>query len=614
MTESTWKGKAYPDVAKPVEADLKKLRQTMMVALDETCWQWDLHGEAAGGSAAAAAQPLDVTAPREVDVLELINATTQAIRAVRNYLFALPPTVAASDAQQVGAAGGINERSASGSLRRKPSATFKGQHGSVKAKDAFKRQSSFSGLPRPGVTGLPMQHFSSTTGASSGRGQVSASGAPQQLPFQTVKRLNVSSSVDFSRATTPFSPASAGPPPSSYRAAGIERRVASEMLQKRSSIEEEQPITPASAPRDPLVVVRASALEVLGMLRDLEEKNRVAVVPSTKGTAFGRLPPSSSKASVRMLRGDYSESSFGVNDEQHDDEEDGDDDVAYRSDLTLADLGEQRSLVRRYLATVNTVMSELRPQKGGAKQVATGLVGAAQPLSPRLAIVDLASTEDDLPSWARTNLDDPPATRLNSSTPTWLPRLRLLIDDLLSNEAATSLGFSPSASPAATLHRLANGLLLCHAFNAALRTSARPWGFIDEGTVHDDVDEEDGDGDEKGAVEADEEQREEEGNGQGAKRTSTKSKITAGRWTFRRVENLRRFAAAVQLRYGSSGSSGCTVTPAVRAFDAVRVARRGEEDETDTRWQTQLEGLVGAWLGAVVREVREVDEMGEGGG
>lgn len=66
------------------------------------------------------------------------------------------------------------------------------------------------------------------------------------------------------------------------------------------------------------------------------------------------------------------------------------------------------------------------------------------------------------------------------------------------------------------LEKLASGQLLCVAYNAAVRQSRRPWGYISQDSIHD-----------VAALEAAAEAGE-------AKRSG---------WTFRRSDNLRLWAA-----------------------------------------------------------------------
>ncbi|PWN25529.1 hypothetical protein BDZ90DRAFT_233973 [Jaminaea rosea] len=548
ITQSTWKGRAYPDIAKPVEADLKRLRQTMLSCLDQTCRHWDLHGSS------GPSQPTS----RSIDVLDLINTTTQAIRAVRNYLFALPPLVVDTQPSDLQQASNGN-LSAPPSLRKKPSSNLKAQHhaGSVKAKDAFKRQSSFFGVSR----GTLPQRIPS--------GSSTPSSAEQHQPFQMIQRRQASQDGYEAGAY------SVSPPqdwPKDER-----RRPSDDQYNGRNE-----------ASRDPLVVVRSSALEVLGMLRVLEERSRIEG-HSEAVTSHDPLPPSSSLTSTRMLRGDYNESCLSIDGDSTTDAGSLDGDIAYRSDLTLAELGEQRSLVSSYLATVNGVMGEVG--RAGAREGRLSQHGSGD-----AATASDGGAEEGFPVWARAVL---PAN--SQSEHVWLPRLRLLIDDLIPSESST-LGSiaSPSLHCSAALHRLATGHLLCHAYNAALRSSSKPWGFIDPASVHDDV------GDAKEHDHSNEEPlvqgHAKEVTTAGTNATSTSKR--GGQW--RRTDNLRRFAAAVQLRYGGSGSGNeAAVGRAVRVFDAKVVARRHDED---TGWQRQLESLIEAWLGAVVYEGRQGDE------
>ncbi|GAA5982301.1 hypothetical protein JCM11641_002001 [Rhodosporidiobolus odoratus] len=179
-----------------------------------------------------------------------------------------------------------------------------------------------------------------------------------------------------------------------------------------------------------------------------------------------------------------------------------------------------------------------------------------------------------------------------------------------------------TASHLALLSHLVSGTLLCHAYNAVLRHSSnRPFGFIPAGSVHD-IEETS----EKGGKEmqrgdsADSEKSEELGGGRGV--TSAKK---VGR-TFRRVENLRVWAAALKFRYflpllfpsPSTSAATSTVTlssgavaspyPAQASehallFDPLLVAREAEG------WEGMLEKVIGGWAEAVGREVREQGDV-----
>jgi len=74
-------------------------------------------------------------------------------------------------------------------------------------------------------------------------------------------------------------------------------------------------------------------------------------------------------------------------------------------------------------------------------------------------------------------------------------------------------------------------------------------------------------------------------------------------WTFRRIDNLRLWTAALRLRYQIPLSSSPLINksssdPPFLLFDAKTVARREEG------WDTMLEGVVGRWVEEVVGDKR----------
>lgn len=174
-------------------------------------------------------------------------------------------------------------------------------------------------------------------------------------------------------------------------------------------------------------------------------------------------------------------------------------------------------------------------------------------------------------------------------------------------------GSAPSSSEDRTvfLRALSSGQLLCETYNAAVRRSRKPWGFVAKATIHD-----------LQALEA----------AAAAGKVEAEAKEEGQRgWTFRRVDNLRIWAAALKLRYsipivtphtnssksgGGGTSSGNTPNPTPPAsaslkapqsfrtpeppilFDALCVARR------DEGWEDMLEGVVRKWVERVVGEER----------
>ncbi|KAG8949037.1 hypothetical protein FRC04_009111 [Tulasnella sp. 424] len=83
--------------------------------------------------------------------------------------------------------------------------------------------------------------------------------------------------------------------------------------------------------------------------------------------------------------------------------------------------------------------------------------------------------------------------------------------------------YKSSADRESLLIRLSDGQLLCHAYNAIVRRSRKQWGFIGAASVHDIISLE-------------------------AKQKEVDAKKVIG-WTFRRMENLRLWAAALKLRH-----------------------------------------------------------------
>lgn len=154
------------------------------------------------------------------------------------------------------------------------------------------------------------------------------------------------------------------------------------------------------------------------------------------------------------------------------------------------------------------------------------------------------------------------------------------------------------------LDALSDGQMLCEAYNAVLRKSQRPWGFIPSSSVHDvhsltrarsteyPV---------QAVPEADrlhvasssssDMRRSPSSDGgvsdDGRQLASGQPKVGM---TFRRAENLRVFAAALKLRYLIQLDPG---------FDVRVVARR------EPGWTQMLEDMATQWVQAAAHEKRE---------
>lgn len=312
------------------------------------------------------------TSCEPVDILQLINSTTVTVRSVRNYLFALPPAPLPPRRPEED----TTTATAGKTLRKKPSTQFGEEHvPGVKPKDAFKRQSSFHGLPRGGN-----RRPSSVLGSSgflAPSGPSSSSHPPSSFaPFEMVSRR-------ASRDGEQLSSSNQG-----HRPQADEQSQSPSDLQRtgQAQVGKGFPSTTSHAPTqgtesdnkttDPLVVVRTAALEVLGMLRELEERARIPKQGDGSGKEGDGMP---SHESVKMMR-NYSEASASSGTSMQAPAEDVDDEVEgflYQSDLTLAQLEKERENVKRYLSTVDGVLSEVAQHRSSlsksAKAAAKGL-------------------------------------------------------------------------------------------------------------------------------------------------------------------------------------------------------------------------------------------------
>ena len=184
---------------------------------------------------------------------------------------------------------------------------------------------------------------------------------------------------------------------------------------------------------------------------------------------------------------------------------------------------------------------------------------------------------------------------------------------------------------AALLDTLSHGQLLCMAYNAVLRRSQRPWGFIPSSSIHDII-----------ALQArrsSQVQARAQGQEQGAERaggstmtrhissegaststsTSTSDDESLGTtrsdrvtgsgvdaatparkvgFTFRRLENLRLFIAAVKLRYGANID-----------VDVKRIVQRDARDKEGVcnvpAWEAAMREVAVRWVRAAAAEKME---------
>ncbi|KAL0574551.1 hypothetical protein V5O48_007414 [Marasmius crinis-equi] len=208
---------------------------------------------------------------------------------------------------------------------------------------------------------------------------------------------------------------------------------------------------------------------------------------------------------------------------------------------------------------------------------------------------DSGVDDEELPEWAKRNafLETP------------LDRCHALIHYFLPQHLQSALP-SEGSPREVFLDSLSSGQLLCISYNAGVRKSKKPWGYVSKDGIHDLI------ALEKAAVET----------------GDTKAKTG---WTFRRSDNLRLWVGALKLRYMLP-----IVTPAVPAgprppagpssrppssnntpvtspsaqqrkfptneppilFDAKIVAKK------DDGWEDMLEAVLLRWMWRVVDETR----------
>lgn len=227
--------------------------------------------------------------------MRLLSATASLVSSVRQYLIALPPDALIANSK--GAAATINflpQPSGPSSTRTSAS------------RDAFKRQSSFLGLPR---------------GAGSAAGLQAARSASMVR-----KSSEEAQSTPLKQRTATY--ATLGRP--------------------------DAPMAVEPALEDPLVRVRKAALIVLGALRALDERLRLADDQSASTLlSSGSSVSGTSEASLgtSLKSEDAASSRRGSFDVGH----------LYRDDVRLSDLVEEQKAVQDYVAIVDGVLAAHAP-------------------------------------------------------------------------------------------------------------------------------------------------------------------------------------------------------------------------------------------------------------
>ncbi|KAJ3809978.1 hypothetical protein F5876DRAFT_42802 [Lentinula aff. lateritia] len=476
---------------------------------------------------------------------------------------------------------------------------------------------------------------------------------------------------------------------------------------------------------DPLTLIRRSALEVLAVLRELEEKTRLPLSDDaydaqsdgggSRAGAGGAAPSReeeeelATEAAVHEVDKDTSVAfslvqvngryetvpvwedldpdSFSVDEDAAKEKKDRWDERLvlgsgwlYQQDITLSQLPNERKLVGEYLDLVDEVLFQgtknargeqrgwerarrrvrdkgrSRSRNSAKRRVSAGDVDS-RTISRAGTGIGLAETKTGsgpgerrrvstgmLPELLdRVNLTDEPQQMEGISEeaeetpieddalPEWAQRLAFIDSDLdrarsillhlLPSHLHSALPTDPpSSSPTAHtafLQSLSSGQLLCVAYNSGVRKSKKPWGYINKEGIHDIL-----------ALQRAEAEK--------AEQTGESQKIG---WTFRRSDNLRLWVGALKLRYmlpilvptqalsikpkASTGTAATTPnisnTPPTHTplpsplplfqktfatdeppvmFDARIVAKQEEG------WEEMLETVVRRWMWRVVDEKR----------
>lgn len=583
----------YLDVARPLEANTQAMRALLIADLQRLSDVWALSDWIASDSDVTAIRKVlsegkfqvettDTPQTTSADLLTIIDVTTKAIRSVRSYILALPqrsriPTTAPNE--PIG-------------------------------RDRYKRQSSFSGVSRPGQVGAP-------------------------VPTRTSEILH----HDLTAGETSTSKPS---------------------LERRNS--NTQDVDDA----EQLSIVRKAALEMLSALKDMEEKNRVEALVNNGEDGDTDVSSEAAKedAAIRSaLSSDPDESSVSAFANT----------IArtgylYRSDLKLSELASERKVLEGYLRTVNVVLtaaeaSTLESRRDRRRPSSSGTNGTQE------GAVNGELMQSALGGTPSIRLDSSEAPTTMGSTSDWsaaglstAQRISRFMIDLCEGSVGRELDES-------RLYRLINakddlsrllpllydGYLLCRAFNEAVRRSDKPWGYISSREMHDLEAEEaallqkealrlkQAQEDEAVKFQTRSDRRSASEETSGVSKTETHSKSLESEnapsrpgWTFRRSENLRVWAAALKLRYhiqttatravtlkplksgptyGSLGmgklalhgrrvasesqasaSESAHGSSSMIDFDPAKVARKEEG------WQEMLTTLLTAWIDAVAEE------------
>ncbi|KAJ7810848.1 hypothetical protein B0H14DRAFT_3090718 [Mycena olivaceomarginata] len=339
---------------------------------------------------------------------------------------------------------------------------------------------------------------------------------------------------------------------------------------------------------DPLSLIRKSALEVLTVLRELEERCRLplsddAYDAHSEGGHSRMASPSMRSDELLPDEGDHERDAdtsvaFSLSVPVWEDEdavtweEDVDDKAKkegwdeklvlgsgwlYNQNVRLEDLEKEKTVVGTYLDVVDEVLFEgkksranrrgssvdgegptvLTPSTTGDKARRRVSVGMFDMMSS-FKLSEEPSQMDEIGEEAA----DSDGSIDDDELPEWARRKAFDGDELGRAHALLSAFLPATLLPAllppspreAFLESLSSGQLLCVAYNTCVRKSKKPWGYISKDGIHD--------------ILALEQAAARDSGGGGGDESKAQAEVKKG-WTFRRIDNLRIWAGALKIRY-----------------------------------------------------------------
>ncbi|KAH9808721.1 hypothetical protein DFH28DRAFT_1135046 [Melampsora americana] len=485
-----------PGRALPNLTDLESARREVMNQLDQVCESWGLieltsikRVSSAQSSRSASDQDRSSNTtspalrPHEDDfVVNLLALTTRAVRSVQKFILTLPDLDLIESNSKPG--------STQGGLERRIS------------------HLELSTSARPRISKSVLNPFRSTS--SSGLHH------PTSTSSASHKSFSRSSIID------PFA-----------------------LFKKRlpSKFNQNNPNHPEEIKEDPLSVLRRSSLDVLGCLKEIEFRYRIpgSATPTESFPAAASSPPDSSSDTPPLIDTTTEDSTSSLSGSTHllpalswD----------YRSDLGLQDVRQEAMIVKRWLEAVDGVLegvtiinrrpSSFQPlqlsshSKHSTNETPIGLglptqytkptpnprkrhkfkqiFNSSKPIESGLPeisiqeekegeeeeeeeeteeIEEIEDEENPLERWAREEVEEEREEEVNSEERRQKKLIRAFecLRFFLPLDHLSHLK-SPVQSRTDFLKSLSDGMLVCIAYNIALRQSHRPWGFIPNQSIH----------------------------------------------------------------------------------------------------------------------------------